>query len=188
MENTIHDVSSHSEAPLPTIPAVIEAALPAANQPADTDSAVIAPEVLMFLNEFFLAMQIPPTEFTEDQERIFRHSQAVLLKTLIDAHRIERHLDRLMETCVRFALAVEQRSLELDARELISAQVELDRALDRLAMANWIQTGAIRVNGERLGARIRRAGLAVRSIFRRSHREAERRDDNEDGQLGKHLP
>ncbi|MCJ1417188.1 hypothetical protein MMC32_003528 [Xylographa parallela] len=166
MENTIHDVSSHSEAPLPTIPAVIEAALPAANQPADTDSAVIAPEVLMFLNEFFLAMQIPPTEFTEDQERIFRHSQAVLLKTLIDAHRIERHLDRLMETCVRFALAVEQRSLELDARELISAQ-----------------TGAIRVNGERLGARIRRAGLAVRSIFRRSHREAERRDDNEDGQL-----
>ncbi|MCJ1377317.1 hypothetical protein MMC17_000411 [Xylographa soralifera] len=173
MENTIRDFSGGNETPLAIISNAIEAPPPATNQPAGTDCVAIAPEVLMFLSEFFLAMQISPAEFTEDEERIFRHSQAVLLRTLIEAHRVARHIGSYTRAFIRLAQAIEQRSLELQTRELLSAQAELDRTHDALAMVNRIQTVAYRLAGERLGGRLRRAGRAVRSVFRPSRRDFE---------------
>ncbi|MCJ1319164.1 hypothetical protein MMC15_004497 [Xylographa vitiligo] len=182
MENTIRDPSSRNEALPATVPAAVEAPPPAADQPAGAPSVQIPLEVLMFLNRFFLAMQIPTAEFTEDQERIYRHSQAVLLETLTEAHRIERQLDRFGRNCVLLARAIEQRSQDLEAEEQRFAQLQRDSARDELVRVNQIQAILNRVGEERLGGRLRRAGLAVRNFFRRSHREAERGGTDEGAQ------
>ncbi|MCJ1287445.1 hypothetical protein MMC26_006796 [Xylographa opegraphella] len=183
MENTIDDSLDRNEIPSETTPAALEAPPPTTNQAAGANPVRIPVEVLMFLNEFFLAMQIPPTVFTDDQEHVYRHSQAVLLRTLIEAHRVERRLGRFANACIELARVVEERSHELNAREHLAAQVHLARARENEAIINRIQTVSIRVEGERFGARLRRAGEAVRSIFRRSRRQAEQDSDDENWQF-----
>ncbi|MCJ1288835.1 hypothetical protein MMC34_000365 [Xylographa carneopallida] len=194
MESSIRGSLTRNETGPTTIPAAAESTPqlavevpPTADLPAGTNSAGSTLEVLTFLSEFFLAMQIPAPEFTEDQERVYRHSQAVLLHTLNEAHRVLRYLDGYARDCVLLRQAVERRPAEVEMRESQAAQTALDRFRDNAAFVAEIRNAATRIQGERLGARIRRAGRTIRSVFRRSRREAEGDSDDAGGESGKHL-
>ncbi|MCJ1394266.1 hypothetical protein MMC18_007144 [Xylographa bjoerkii] len=172
MDNITPNVDSRSDIPMVTLPAVTESPPPAANQPASTN-VDIAPEVIKFLSEFFLAMQIPAPDSTEAHIRIFHRNQEVMLNWLRDANEVRLRLERQKEVCMQMARAIEQGAQELVARETLAARVDDERRLQAYILIRTADSVLARVTAERLGGPIRRAGRAVRSFFRRPRREVE---------------
>ncbi|MCJ1401702.1 hypothetical protein MMC11_004919 [Xylographa trunciseda] len=173
MDNTTENENDRGEIPLATPPAVVESPPPAAEQPASTDNAGIDPEVIQFLNQFFLAMQIPAPESTEDHMRLFRHNQRVMLDWLRRANAIRRQLESHTEVTMLMARSVERDTRDLRIREFLSRGRRFQRAPNATVSTPVAEIAFAQVTEERVGGRLRRAGQAFFDVFRRSRRQVE---------------
>jgi len=172
MDNIVEIVDAGSRAPSATPSAVIESPHSAIPQPPCTNSVLEATE---FLNQFFLAMQIPAIDSTEELSRTFRHNQGVMLHWIIEANETRRLLERHAAACIQMHQDVEERVQYLEFREELSSRRERDalRWTQIARAAEAAEAAVARVDGERFGGRLRRTGRALRSIFRRTRRQGE---------------